>query len=500
MGLIMDNILLCSSHIPLVTFIHNTFIEKYMLGANGSYVKVYLYLSKCIQSGQEDLSISSLADQMENTEKDILRALNYWEKQGLLAITRGQDKKTIQGIDVLDPDELSTTKPIPRKVSVKRTHCKTASSTASAGTSVSADAGPSRTMDSTLPGQPSSAAAHAGDAHPADSTPPGRSSSATAHAGNTHTADNTSHGRSSSAAHAGDTHSVDSTVHTDPARTIDSTAHSDPARSADSMLPRTDEVDAPPRSAVDDSTAQNRGNAAQPSSTNAPARQYSFHVTTEQAKRLAKNDEFCWTCNVIESYLGRPVKPSELQLVSYLYDSLHFSPELILHLYEYCISLGKTGVRYIQTVAISWDEQGVKTPEDAQNVSSTYNATYTAISRALALGRPLAAIEKKYIDHWQNDLQMDVSVILEACNRTVLKFQHADFKYTSGILDKWHNSGIQTLSDVERSDREYTRNRSFHRAASGSDSTRAKKRTPGMVQHALSRDDVDALEEKLLKL
>ena len=69
----MDNILLCSNHIPLVTSIHNTFIEKYMLHANGCYVKVYLYLSKCIQAGEEDLSISSLADQMENTEKDAIK-------------------------------------------------------------------------------------------------------------------------------------------------------------------------------------------------------------------------------------------------------------------------------------------------------------------------------------------------------------------------------------------------------------------------------------------
>ena len=104
----MDNILLCSNHIPLVTSIHNTFIEKYMLRANGSYVKVYLYLSKCIQAGQDDLSISSLADQMENTEKDIIRALNYWEKQGLLRITRSEDGSEILGIDVLNPDELMT--------------------------------------------------------------------------------------------------------------------------------------------------------------------------------------------------------------------------------------------------------------------------------------------------------------------------------------------------------------------------------------------------------
>ena len=117
----MDNILLCSNHIPLVTSIHNTFIEKYMLRANGSYVKVYLYLSKCIQAGQDDLSISSLADQMENTEKDIIRALNYWEKQGLLRITRSEDGSEILGIDVLNPDELVTDTAAPMTGSASHT-------------------------------------------------------------------------------------------------------------------------------------------------------------------------------------------------------------------------------------------------------------------------------------------------------------------------------------------------------------------------------------------
>ena len=62
-----------------------------MLTANGSYVKVYIYLSKCIQTGENNLSISSLADKMDNTEKDILRALNYWEKNNLLHLIKNEN-------------------------------------------------------------------------------------------------------------------------------------------------------------------------------------------------------------------------------------------------------------------------------------------------------------------------------------------------------------------------------------------------------------------------
>ena len=102
----MDRVILCANHIPLVTSIHNDFIEKYMPQANGSYVKVYLYLAKCMQHGEKKLSISCLADRMENTEGDVLRALAYWEKQGLLILDRDPDSEEITGIDMLFPEDL----------------------------------------------------------------------------------------------------------------------------------------------------------------------------------------------------------------------------------------------------------------------------------------------------------------------------------------------------------------------------------------------------------
>lgn len=53
--------------------------------ANGEFVKVYLYLLRCANTGR-DLSLSSIADALEHTDKDIQRALSYWEKQDLIHI------------------------------------------------------------------------------------------------------------------------------------------------------------------------------------------------------------------------------------------------------------------------------------------------------------------------------------------------------------------------------------------------------------------------------
>ena len=55
-----------------------------MTKANGEYVKVYLLLLRHLNAPSGTLTISRIADLLDHTEKDVIRALNYWKKQGLL--------------------------------------------------------------------------------------------------------------------------------------------------------------------------------------------------------------------------------------------------------------------------------------------------------------------------------------------------------------------------------------------------------------------------------
>lgn len=78
------------------------FLTKYMPSANGEYVKVYLYLLQALQLGEE-LSISSMADIFEMPEKDVTRALKYWDSRGVLALT--YEGKSIRHVTLLSPWE-----------------------------------------------------------------------------------------------------------------------------------------------------------------------------------------------------------------------------------------------------------------------------------------------------------------------------------------------------------------------------------------------------------
>ncbi|MCD7882267.1 MAG: DnaD domain protein [Lachnospiraceae bacterium] len=88
------------------TVVQNSFIDQYMPHANGEFVKVYLYLLRCADSGRE-LSLASIADVFEHTEKDVRRALTYWERQRLLRIGIGPDGD-LATVTFTDPGFYST--------------------------------------------------------------------------------------------------------------------------------------------------------------------------------------------------------------------------------------------------------------------------------------------------------------------------------------------------------------------------------------------------------
>lgn len=101
-----------------VTVIPNLFIENYMPEANGEFVKVYLYLLRILSHHPASFTLADGADALNCTERDILRALKYWSKAGLLELSF-DDSKKLDGIrllplssqtDILGPKNQKTVK------------------------------------------------------------------------------------------------------------------------------------------------------------------------------------------------------------------------------------------------------------------------------------------------------------------------------------------------------------------------------------------------------
>ena len=95
----MSDFTLNHLNIQSVTCIPNAFIDTYLASANGSFIKVYLYLLRHCSATSADgadtvLSVSRMADDLENTEADILRALRYWHKEQVLYVAFEQNEET----------------------------------------------------------------------------------------------------------------------------------------------------------------------------------------------------------------------------------------------------------------------------------------------------------------------------------------------------------------------------------------------------------------------
>ena len=83
----MNNLNLYSETVSGYTAVSDLFIDEYVPSANGDFVKVYLYLLRLLTRKNSSLSISSLADTFNQTENDVMRALRYWDKSGLVCLS-----------------------------------------------------------------------------------------------------------------------------------------------------------------------------------------------------------------------------------------------------------------------------------------------------------------------------------------------------------------------------------------------------------------------------
>lgn len=81
------------------TYISNLFIDEFLEDANAAQIKVYLYL---LRTAGAATSVSDMADKFNYTEKDICRALKYWEKNHLLSLNYDIDGSVV-GIQILPP-------------------------------------------------------------------------------------------------------------------------------------------------------------------------------------------------------------------------------------------------------------------------------------------------------------------------------------------------------------------------------------------------------------
>lgn len=290
------------------TLLENEFIDRYMTKANGEYVKVYLLLLRHSSEPEDSLTVSRIADLLDHTEKDVIRALNYWKKQGLLEY---------------------------------ETDSETGSS------------------------------------------------------------------------------SVSGTV-------------------------------APALEPVPAAELPYVSNVSETGSISAAA--------VPNLQQYKSRKEFKELLFVAEQYLGKTLSANDINTITYFYETLQMSTDLIEYLIEYCVENGHKSIHYIQKVALSWTERNITTVEEAKAGTLMYNRNCYSVLNAFGIkGRAPAASETAYIKKWNEEYAFTLDIILEACNRTMNAIHQPSFDYTDSILRSWRDKNVRHLKDIDLLDANYFR-------------------------------------------
>ncbi len=357
------------------TLVSNKFIDDYMADANGEFVKVYLYLLRHLGNHAFELSISAIADSFNHTEKDVVRALKYWERMNLLHIEYNPDK-TLCGIHMYNID--------------------------SSKDSLSA----------------------------AEST-----------------------GALS-----------DSEIKTDSA----------------------------PENFAEELPAAPETNNITPIRKKEVRRDY----TLDEVKAFRKDPNVSELFFIIETYLKHPLSSIDTNTILFWYDNLKFSPELIEYLVEYCISKGHSSTRYMDKVAMGWHENNITTVEDAKESAQAHSQVYYGVIKALGIsGRNLVDSETAFVNKWSKEYAFDLTLIQEACSRTIAATHQPSFEYTDTILSNWYKNGVHTLEDVKNLDASFSRTKKTSSGSTGSSSVNKRNRFNNFEQREY---DFDELEKMLL--
>ncbi len=159
---------------------------------------------------------------------------------------------------------------------------------------------------------------------------------------------------------------------------------------------------------------------------------------------------------IAEQYFGRPLTPSEMSTVYYIHDELGFSDDLLDYLMQYCVDNHKNDFRYMEKVAINWNQKGIKSPKQARTEIYKHDSDIIAIMNALGMNNSPTEKEGTFISKWRGELGFTMDIILEACDRTVMATQKNRLKYCDSILRSWHSKGAKTREDIAGLDAEFT--------------------------------------------
>lgn len=222
-------------------------------------------------------------------------------------------------------------------------------------------------------------------------------------------------------------------------------------------------------------------------------------LTADRVKELKQNEEIVQLLYIAEQYLGKTLTPGEMKKILFFYDELKLSPDLIEYLIEYSVSRGHKSIRYIETVAMAWAQEGITSVAMAKEANSRYAREYYTILKSMGISnRNPIDTEISFMNTWLHDYGFTIDIIQEACSRTVLQTGQPSFQYADKILAGWKNKSVKNIEDIRRLDAQH-KQRKLEKSRQQSSAKQQKPSNNNRFNNFHQREyDFDEYEKKLL--
>lgn len=199
--------------------------------------------------------------------------------------------------------------------------------------------------------------------------------------------------------------------------------------------------------------------------------------TPKQLAEFASKPEIQELLFVTEQYMGGNMSSDLIASVLYMYDSLKFSKELIIYLFEYCVEHNKLKLYQMEAIANEWYEAGITTCEEAANHTRVIPREVYSVLKAFGIkttDREPIASQINYVRKWTEEYGFGMDVIKVACERTIMRINDPSFSYANTILYGWHEAGVKRAEDIAAADDEYNRKKEAEEAGRKPAKTREK--------------------------
>jgi len=188
------------------------------------------------------------------------------------------------------------------------------------------------------------------------------------------------------------------------------------------------------------------------------AKPFEAHIESEEpAKEISRVVNTDPMLSEISILMGRPLSSSDAEKFLYFKEKYKLPEEVIILLVQQCVSKGKTSMRYIETVAISWDSQGIRSTELAQRNIKTHEDKWMNYRKVLTyLGmndKDIPKPQEDLLEKWFYTFEFTTEMILKASDISFSTLGKVEMGYINGILRSWQKDGIKTLKDIEDSEK-----------------------------------------------